>query len=112
MFAFLQKKTLRYDIWCINFIADKFEQRKDYSDLQSIKNISFTLSFAEHLSKRNTHFFTAKQSYYLPETRTIYGIFNIRFQCPAVWNSVDKNIKSCSIAIFKFKLKQSFLDQY
>ena len=29
----------------------------------------------------------ANQSYYLPRARTNYGIFNIRFQGPNVWNS-------------------------
>ena len=36
----------------------------------------------------------ANQSYYLPRARTNYGIFNIRFQGPKVWNSLGKDIKS------------------
>ena len=40
----------------------------------------------------------AKQSYYLPSVRTNYGKFNIRFQGPSIWNSIDKDIKSSSKA--------------
>ena len=32
----------------------------------------------------------AKQSYYLFKARTNYGKFNIRFQGPKIWNSIDK----------------------
>ncbi len=34
----------------------------------------------------------AKQSYYIPKIRTNYGLFNIRFQGPKVWNSIEENI--------------------
>jgi hypothetical protein len=63
------------------------------------------------IHKYNTRL-ASKQSYYLPKARTNYGIFNIRFQGPTVWNSVDENLKSCSIALFKSKMKQSFLEHY
>ena len=43
----------------------------------------------------------ANQSYYLPRARTNYGIFNIRFQGPKVWNSLGKDIKSTPFADFK-----------
>ena len=59
------------------------------------------------IHKYNTRF-AANQSYYLPKVKTNYGIFNIRFQGPSVWNSVDEDTKSCSIALDKFKLKQCF----
>ena len=36
----------------------------------------------------------ANQPYYLPQARTNYGIFNIRFKGPKVWNSHGKDIKS------------------
>ena len=39
----------------------------------------------------------AKQSYYLPFVRTNYGKFNIRFQGPSIWNSIDNDIKLLSI---------------
>ncbi len=46
-----------------------------------------------------------KQYHYLPKVRTNYGVFNIRFQGPTVWNSIDGNINSSSIAILKTKIK-------
>ena len=54
----------------------------------------------------------AKQSYYLPKARTNYGIFNIRFQGPSVWNSTDENIKSSPLSLFKKKMKQHFVKVY
>ena len=38
------------------------------------------------IHKYNTRL-ASKQSYYLRKARTNYGIFNIRFQAPTVWNS-------------------------
>ena len=43
----------------------------------------------------------AKQSYYLPKARTNYGKFNIRFQGPKIWNSIDDKIKAVSLSQFK-----------
>ena len=37
---------------------------------------------------------SAKQFYYLPKVRTNYGLFNIRFKGPKVWNSIQDNIKN------------------
>ena len=54
----------------------------------------------------------AKQSYYLPKARTNYGIFNIRFQGPSVWNSIDEDIKLSSLSLFKKKVKQHFIKDY
>ena len=54
----------------------------------------------------------SKQSYYLPKARTNYGIFNIRFQGPSVWNSIDEDIKSSSLSLFKKKMKQQFIKDY
>ena len=54
----------------------------------------------------------AKQSYYLPKARTNYGIFNIRFQGPSVWNSIDEDIKSSPLSLFKKKMKQHFIKNY
>ena len=53
-----------------------------------------------------------KQTYYLPNARTNYGMFNIRFKGPKVWNDLDENIKGFSLPVFKNKLKQSFLESY
>ena len=54
----------------------------------------------------------ANQSYYLPRARTNYGIFNIRFQGPKVWNSLGKDIKSTPFSKLKKKLKNELLCQY
>ena len=35
----------------------------------------------------------SKQSYSLPKTRTNFGIFNIRYQGPKIWNSLDETDK-------------------
>ena len=59
----------------------------------------------------NTHL-AVKQTYYLPNARTNYGMFNIRFKGPKVWNDLDENIKGFSLPVFKNKLKQSFLESY
>ena len=54
----------------------------------------------------------ANQSYYLPRARTNYGIFNIRFQGPKVWNSLGKDIKSNPFGEFKKQLKNELMCQY
>ena len=54
----------------------------------------------------------ANESYYLPRARTNYGLFNIRFQGPKVWNSLAKNIKSSSLKGFKDNLKKELLSKY
>ena len=50
--------------------------------------------------------FAAKHSYYLPYARPNYGKFNIHFQGPSVWNTIDNNVKiSSCISVFKKRLK-------
>ena len=48
----------------------------------------------------------SKLSYYLPKVRTNYGKFNIRFQGPMIWNSIDEDFKRFSLSFFKLKLKE------
>ena len=60
-----------------------------------------TLSEIPHYNSRSA----AKQSYCLPKARTNYGKFNIRFQGPKIWNSIDDKIKAVSLSQFKSKLK-------
>ena len=43
---------------------------------------------------------TTNQSYYMPKARTNYGLFNIRFQGPKVWDSFGKNVKLYSLKKF------------
>ena len=45
----------------------------------------------------------ANQSYYLHRARSNYGIFNIRFQGPKVYNSPGKDIKSTPFGELKKK---------
>ena len=41
----------------------------------------------------------------IPKVRTNYGIFNIRFKGPYVWNSISENLKAFSISNFKESVK-------
>ena len=54
----------------------------------------------------------AKQLYYLPRARTNHGKFNIRFQGPKIWNSIDDKITAVSLSQFKSKLKQHYISLY
>ena len=54
----------------------------------------------------------SKSSVALPISHTNYGIFSIRFQGPNVWNSIDESFKSTSLAVFKKKFKNLFIDKY
>ena len=54
----------------------------------------------------------SKLSYYLPKVRTNYGKFNIRFQGPMIWNSIDEDFKRSSLSLFKLKLKEHLTDNY
>ena len=51
--------------------------------------------------KYNTRL-ASNQSYYLHRAGTNYGIFNIRFQGPSVWNALNDSIKSLSLTEFKY----------
>ena len=53
-----------------------------------------------------------KQSYYLPKTRTNYGIFNIRFQGVKIYNSLEENVKSLSFSQFKKRIKIEMIQKY
>ena len=56
--------------------------------------------------------FAAKQSYYTPYARTNYGKFNVRFKGPSIWNTIENGMKMSSMATFKKKLKQQYMDKY
>ena len=47
---------------------------------------------------------------YLKEEQ-IYGIFNIRFKGPKVWNSINENLKT-SISNFKESVKSDLVKDY
>ena len=65
---------------------------------------SLFLKKIQQVHKYNTRL-SAKQSYYIPKARTNYGIFNIRFQGPKVWNDIDEQLKASPLQLFKKKLK-------
>jgi len=52
------------------------------------------------------------KSFYLPKARTNYGKFNIKFQGPKIWNSIDDFLKKLSFNHFKKKLKIEFISKY
>ena len=54
------------------------------------------------MHKYNT-LLSAKQSCYIPKARTNYGIFNIRFHGPKVWNDIDEQLKASSLPLLKKK---------
>ena len=54
----------------------------------------------------------SRQSYSLPKTRTNFGIFNIRYQGPKIWNSLDESDKKLLDFQLKKKLKIHFIDSY
>jgi len=54
----------------------------------------------------------SNMSYTLPKVRTNYGIFNIRFKGPKVWNSISENLKPLSILNFKKSAKSDLVKDY
>lgn len=54
----------------------------------------------------------SKSSFCLPQARTNYGIFNIRFSGPKLWNSIEETLKSSSIFSFKMNYKQLLILAY
>ena len=53
-----------------------------------------------------------EMSFSLPQVRTIYGKFNIRFTDVKVWNSRDDKLKTLKESSFKKKLKDSLIASY
>ena len=51
-------------------------------------------------------------SYTLPKVTTNYGIFNIRFKGPKVWNSISENWKTFSISNFKDSVESDLVKDY
>ena len=83
---------------------------KYHNELLPIAFYSFFTRVA-NIHNYNTRL-AAKQSYYLPFVRTNYGKFNIRFQGPSIWNSIDDDIKLLSISMFKKKMQVQYLERY
>ena len=72
-------------------------------------NNYFTLVSNQH--SYNTRL-ASKATLILPLVRTNYGLFNIRFCGPKVWNSIEESLKSLSKFSFKKKLKQQLILAY
>ena len=74
---------------------------------------TFNLFFVpvDQLHNYNTRL-SSNQSYSLPKPRTNYGMFNIRFQGPKIWNSIDSKIKTSSLAFLKKYFKFSYIESY
>ena len=83
---------------------------KFHNNLLPVAFHSYFISVS-NVHSYNTRF-ASKQSYHIPKARTNYGKFNIRFQGPLIWNSIENDIKLSSISLFKKKMKNSYLDHY
>ena len=55
---------------------------------------------------------SSKMTYVIPQVRTNYGTFNIRFQGAKVWNDISDDIKLLPLKIFKKNLKLFLLEKY
>ena len=89
----------------IAIFMHKFHHKK----LPSAFNHYFTT--VNEIHAYNTRL-ASKQSYSLPKTRTNFGIFNIRYQGPKIWNSLDESDKKLLDFQLKKKLKIQFIDSY
>ena len=60
-------------------------------------------AFFTQVSKRHNHDTRNASNMFctLPKVRTNYGMFNVRFKCPKVWNSISENLRTFSISNFK-----------
>ena len=55
---------------------------------------------------------SSKMTYVIPQVRTNYGIFDIRFQGAKVWNDISDDMKLLALKIFKKNLKLILLEKY
>ena len=55
---------------------------------------------------------SSKMTYVIPNVRTNYGTFNIRFQGAKVWNDISDDIKLLPLKIFQKNLKLILLEKY
>ena len=62
----------------------------------------FDTFFTQVNKRHNYNTRSASNMFYtIPKVRKNYGIFNIRFKGPKVWNSISENLKTISISNFK-----------
>ena len=73
----------------------------------------FDTFFTQVNKRHNYNTRSASNTFYtLPKVRTNYGIFNIRFKGPKVWNSISENLKTLSISNFKKSVKSDLVKDY
>ena len=83
---------------------------KFYDNLLSLVFDSYFLP-----SKKVHHYNTRLSSRHacaIPNVRTNYCNFNIKFVGAKVWNSLDAELKTLSIKTFKARLKEKFVSNY
>ena len=126
----LQKKAVRI-ITFSDFLAHTSPLFKELNLLKFIDIVDFhTALFMFRYSRGNlpgnfdgyfhlvcnTHLYgtraASKTTFSLPLTRTNYGLFNIRFCGPKVWNTIDESFKSLSMNCFKKKFKNQIIGLY
>ena len=69
----------------------------------------FTVIYSKH--NYNTRL-ASESTYYIDQVRTNYGKFNLHFSGPSIWNSLDEELKSLSLRLFKQNLTKQFLLYY
>ena len=73
----------------------------------------FDTFFTQDKKRQNYNTRSASNMFYtLPKGRTNYGIFNIRFKGPKVWNSISENLKTFSILIFEESVTNHLIKDY
>ena len=73
----------------------------------------FDTSFTQGNKRHNYNTRSASNMFYtLPKVRTNYGIFNIRFKGPKVWNAISENLKTISISNFQESVKSDLVKDY
>jgi len=73
----------------------------------------FDTFFTQVNKRHNYNTRSASNMFYtLPKVRPNYGIFNIRFRGPKVWNSISENLKTFSNSNFKESVKSDLVKDY
>ena len=88
----------------VKFITAVFMSKFHKQLLPSVFSNFFTSIRSVH--NYNTRL-ASKSSFAVPISRTNYGI---KFQGGKAWNSIDESLYSTSLAVFKKKLKNLFID--
>ena len=103
MTSHITRKLIRN---CYNVLSCGLKVLKLHNNLLPSYFDAFLTEIGE-IHKYNTRA-AANRSYYLSRARTNYGLFNIKFHGPKVWNSLAKNIKLLnSLKSFKYNLKKN-----